>query len=79
MGKHEDVEPKVPCMNTTYAYETTIACGRPKDHGPLTRQAADFSFGPNNDCSEYPLPSDGPVYGARKVEAFEVDRNVVRN
>lgn len=79
MGKHEAIEPREPCLNTTYAYDTIIACGRPKGHGPKPRQAMNFSFGPENTCTESPLKGDEPVYGRREVMAFEVNRNIVRN
>jgi hypothetical protein len=80
MGSHSKPEPKQPCLNTTYAYDTTVACGRPWGHEPLTRTQKrgdhGFTWG-DNDCSEKPVPGDGPVFGVIETKGFMAGGHVI--
>lgn len=67
-------EPQQPCLATTHAYDTDMACGRPLGHSADTEGARGFTWDQGH--AEKPFPTDPPVYEARAVTRFEPTKKV---
>lgn len=71
------IEPALPCLETTYAYDATIPCARPEGHSvKVTKKEAggNWTWGEGHCQSKF--VSDPPTYKPESYTAFRVGREV---